>query len=162
MRTRPSNNTQSIYLACADQVLCAHVSELIGDTGESRAEAGRAHLSEQDRDDAPFAPQPELQPERACRKATALKVFGKIQIGMKPGTIGTKMMMVRRRPTRMNCDSTMPARVPPILSREQHSYYTEGRVISMRAQETRIDIRDCTIVTNNGRYSARRRNYHTL
>ena len=47
---------------------CAYVTELIGDTGERRAETGRAHLRKLDRDDTPCALHTKLQPERACRK----------------------------------------------------------------------------------------------
>ena len=48
----------------------AYVSELIGDTRESRAETSRAHLCKLDRDDTPRALHAELQPECACRKPT--------------------------------------------------------------------------------------------
>src|SRR6266404_6491321 len=47
---------------------CTYVSELIGDTRESRAETGRTHFGELDRDDAPCTLHAELQPERACRE----------------------------------------------------------------------------------------------
>jgi hypothetical protein len=47
-----------------------YVSELVGNTGERRAEPGRAHLGELDRDNTPCTLYAKLQPERASRKTT--------------------------------------------------------------------------------------------
>jgi hypothetical protein len=45
-----------------------YVSKLVGDTGERRAETGRAHLGQLDRNDAPRSLHTKLQPERAGRE----------------------------------------------------------------------------------------------